>query len=169
MKNKGFTLIELLVVVSIISLLSSVIFASLNTARAKARDAKRITDLRNLSTVLNLYYDKHGNMPPNLVPGTQVCEFVTNTAEYVQTMQLFVDDGFISANPKSPGTQSYTPGYCYYNYGNGNSIGGLMVTALETAQGSATGVSPSCRPWPPNTNWCDQTPGSTYYCICTPY
>ncbi len=35
--RKGFTLIELLVVISIISLLSSVVLASLNSARAKAR------------------------------------------------------------------------------------------------------------------------------------
>lgn len=37
MKQKGFTLIELLVVISIISLLSSVVLASLNSAREKAR------------------------------------------------------------------------------------------------------------------------------------
>ena len=51
---------ELLVVISIISLLSSVVFASVNSARAKARDAKRRSDLRQIQTALEFYYDKYG-------------------------------------------------------------------------------------------------------------
>ena len=38
---RGFTLIELLVVISIIGILSSFAVVSLNSARAKARDALR--------------------------------------------------------------------------------------------------------------------------------
>lgn len=55
--NKGFTLIELLVVIAIIGLLSSVVLASLSTARAKARDALRKLDLLQLSRAAELYYD----------------------------------------------------------------------------------------------------------------
>lgn len=58
--NKGFTLIELLVVIAIISLLSSVVLASLNSARAKARDAKRVSELRSVALALNFYYDTYG-------------------------------------------------------------------------------------------------------------
>ncbi|MFH1171716.1 MAG: type II secretion system protein, partial [bacterium] len=47
-KQKGFTLVELLVVIAIIGLLSTIAFISLNRARAKARDAKRISDVREL-------------------------------------------------------------------------------------------------------------------------
>lgn len=54
-KNKGFTLIELLVVVAIISLLSSVVLSSLNSARAKARDARRMSDLQQIRNALNLH------------------------------------------------------------------------------------------------------------------
>ena len=47
-KVKGFTLIELLVVISIIGLLSSIMLVSIATARAKARDARRISDLKQM-------------------------------------------------------------------------------------------------------------------------
>ncbi|OHA09369.1 MAG: hypothetical protein A3B37_02285 [Candidatus Sungbacteria bacterium RIFCSPLOWO2_01_FULL_59_16] len=61
--KSGFTLIELLVVIAIIGLLASIVFASLNSARAKARDAKRRSDLNQLRTALELYYSNHGNYP----------------------------------------------------------------------------------------------------------
>jgi len=59
MKNfkTGFTLIELLVVIAIIGLLSSVVLASLRPARAKARDARRTLDIKQMQIVLELYYD----------------------------------------------------------------------------------------------------------------
>lgn len=62
-QNKGFTLIELLVVIAIIGILSSVVLASLNTARAKARDTARKSDLKQLQTALELYYNSNGNYP----------------------------------------------------------------------------------------------------------
>lgn len=59
----GFTLIELLVVIAIIGLLGSIVLASLNSARAKSRDAKRRSDLAQLRIALELYYSNHGNYP----------------------------------------------------------------------------------------------------------
>lgn len=61
--SKGFTLIELLVVIAIIGILSSVVLASLNTARAKARDVVRKSDLKQLQTALELYYNSNGSYP----------------------------------------------------------------------------------------------------------
>lgn len=55
--NKGFTLIELLVVIAIIGILSSVVLASLNNAREKARDARRISDIKNIQLALELEAD----------------------------------------------------------------------------------------------------------------
>ncbi len=61
LNNKsGFTLIELLVVISIIGLLSSIVLTSVNSARAKARDARRKSDLHTIQLALELYYDKYG-------------------------------------------------------------------------------------------------------------
>lgn len=59
--KKGFTLIELLVVLSIISLLSSIGLAAINSARAKARDVKRVSDLRQVKNAMLLCYDKQGS------------------------------------------------------------------------------------------------------------
>ena len=63
--NKGFTLIELLVVIAIIGILSSVVLASLNSARVKARDARRMADLHSLELAIMLYYDATGGFPNN--------------------------------------------------------------------------------------------------------
>lgn len=62
-KTAGFTLIELLVVIAIIGLLSSIVLVSLNSARAKARDARRITDFGQIQTALELFYDSYGRYP----------------------------------------------------------------------------------------------------------
>jgi prepilin-type N-terminal cleavage/methylation domain-containing protein len=65
MKQKGFTLIELLVVIAIIGLLASVVLVALNSARANSRDARRVSDARQLATALSLYYANTGDYPPN--------------------------------------------------------------------------------------------------------
>jgi prepilin-type N-terminal cleavage/methylation domain-containing protein len=66
MKQKGFTLIELLVVIAIIGILSSVVLASLNTARGKGADAAIKEDLNNGRASAELFYD---NQSPNTYAG----------------------------------------------------------------------------------------------------
>ena len=64
MKNKkGFTLIELLVVISIIALLTSIIMATLNDARAKGRDTARIRAVKETVTALQMYFNDKGYYP----------------------------------------------------------------------------------------------------------
>lgn len=60
-KNKGFTLIELLVVIAIIGILSSVVLASLNSARSKGQDAAIKSNLNGIRAQAELYYDNNNN------------------------------------------------------------------------------------------------------------
>ena len=61
LKKKGFTLIELLVVIAIIGILSSVVLASLNTARIKGKDANISGTLNGIRAQAELYYDDTSN------------------------------------------------------------------------------------------------------------
>ncbi len=63
MNKKGFTLIELLVVIAIIGLLSTLAVVALGSARVKARDSKRLSDLKQLQTALELYYTDKNQYP----------------------------------------------------------------------------------------------------------
>lgn len=80
----GFTLIELLVVISIIGLLSSTIFASVNLARQKGGFAQAISNARALKTAAELYNDQMGFFPPDVGRGW--------------------DPGFMKALPWNPDT-----------------------------------------------------------------
>ena len=63
MNKKGFTLIELLVVIAIIGLLSTLAVVALSSARTKARDSKRLSDLKQTQTALELYYTDQNQYP----------------------------------------------------------------------------------------------------------
>ena len=55
-KNRGFTLIELLVVIAIIGILSTLAVIALNTARMRARDARRVSDMRQFQTAMEMVF-----------------------------------------------------------------------------------------------------------------
>ncbi len=62
-RHMGFTLIELLVVIAIIGILAAIVLYSLNSARSKSRDGKRLADVRQIMTALDLYYTDNGGYP----------------------------------------------------------------------------------------------------------
>jgi type IV pilus assembly protein PilA len=70
MNKKGFTLIELLVVIAIIGILSSVVLASLNTARGKGSDAAIKEDLNNTRAQAELFYDNNSQSYANVCTDT---------------------------------------------------------------------------------------------------
>jgi prepilin-type N-terminal cleavage/methylation domain-containing protein len=61
--KKGFTLIELLVVIGIIAVLTSIAVVALGSARKKARDAKRVSDVKAVQNALELYYQESNGYP----------------------------------------------------------------------------------------------------------
>ncbi len=91
MYRRGFTLIELLVVIAIIGLLSSVVLASLNTARAKARDTQRLQSLVQIRNALFFYMVDNGGAFPaaaNTQSGDWSAAFKTALAPYMPTIPV---------------------------------------------------------------------------------
>jgi general secretion pathway protein G len=117
--KKGFTLIELLVVIAIIGLLSTLAIVALNSARQKSRDAKRVADVKQIQTALELYYNDNFGYPPasNVVSGSSIA---TGTITYMGQVPVapLPEDGECESNENTynytqidEGT-SYTLDYC---------------------------------------------------------
>lgn len=104
-KQKGFTLIELLVVIAIIGILSTLAVISLNNAREKSRDAKRISDIKQIQTALELYYNDGGGYPTTLVSGGSIAYGSTS---YMGTVPTNPAPGGAAYTYAALGTTSYT-------------------------------------------------------------
>jgi len=160
--EKGFTLIELLVVISIISLLSSVVFSSLNGARLKARDTKRLADIRQFQIALDLYYDKYGFYPSSDGAGCGGWDTPGN-GTFITPL---VTEGFLTRHLTDPvaGKDGGCSNFQYYRYTAGEygcpatrgAYYVLMITDLETS-GNPAPTSPgwNCplRNWQPESDW----------------
>lgn len=109
-EKKAFTLIELLVVIAIIGLLSTLSILALNQARARARDTKRISDVRQIQTALELYYNEVGDYPADINPGEPIASTNNTYLAAVPTPPTPVDGS------GCPGTQ---PEYTYAKTGSG--------------------------------------------------
>ena len=132
-KKQGFTLVELLVVIAIIGLLASIVFISLGSARKRARDARRQSDMRQIATASEMYYADQatpayptasGSLAPNylaIVPSDplnvspNIYNWVTNTT----SQQSYCIYGVLEA----PSTTTYV---CASNKGVG--VGATLPT-----------------------------------------
>lgn len=112
-KNTGFTLIELLVVIAIIGLLSTIVMTSLNSARKKGRDTRRVEDLNQIRQALEMYYDSSGSYP-------------TSTAALSAA-------GYLSVVPNDPNGSAYT--YAVDNTTNPQDF--VLAATLEQTNAAA--------------------------------
>lgn len=113
MKLKGFTLIELLVVVAIIGILATVVLASLNSASAKARDARRLADMRTLQTIMEKYYIENGSYFHQSSPHmTSSNDFASRTWAQLGT----AIGETLPADPVNEAGGSAESGYLTYTY-----------------------------------------------------
>jgi type II secretion system protein G len=109
--QKGFTLIELLVVIAIIGILSSVVLASLNSARSKARDAKRMSDINQMIKAIEMYYNDYGYYP--LSGGIDGCT-TTVGAPYSDCAVLGIVPNYMKNTPVDPTNILNEYGYYYH-------------------------------------------------------
>lgn len=84
--TRGFTLIELLVVIAIIGMLSSVVLSSLNGARQKARDARRLADFKQLQAALELYYSDNVAYPESTTQANAITALTDLTPNYIASV-----------------------------------------------------------------------------------
>jgi len=78
MKSRAFTLIELLIVIVIVAILATLTIVALNGIRAKSRDAKRISDIRQIQLVLEMYKNDNNVYPASLTAGQPLVDLVNN-------------------------------------------------------------------------------------------
>lgn len=131
-KQKGFTLIELLVVIAIIGLLSTLAVVSLNNARQKSRDAKRVADIKQIQTALELYFNDHQGYPASVTSGSNISTTATSVTSTGITYMALV--------PTNPG-----PGGSTYTY-SGSSNTYTLTYTLEAATGGLTSGAHTATP-----------------------
>ncbi len=138
--NKGFTLIELLVVIAIIGLLATLSVVALNNARERARDSRRVSDVKQIQTALELYY----NANP--------------TIGYPATLAVLVTENLMDPIPTPPtpddctgNTYAYTvagdgDSYCLQYCLSGNTGGIDAGDNIHATQSTIDGPRGTCTP-----------------------
>jgi len=139
MFKKGFTLIELLVVIAIIGLLATMVAASLKNPQAKSRDARRVADIKQIRSALELYFSDVNFYPT----GTIATVAQNGTLGVSPRLMLSSTNGFntsvasatyMGKVPADPGVDS---GYVY-TYASTNGSTYTITFGLTGKTGSLT-------------------------------
>ncbi|MFH1551303.1 MAG: prepilin-type N-terminal cleavage/methylation domain-containing protein [bacterium] len=139
-KKRGFTLVELLVVIAIIGILSSVVLVSVQSARAKARDARRLSDLNQISTALELYYAQYEYYPKPGWGWRSECPAWGNLAANDVIPGL---TPYFPSFPSDPAMDKVNNRCCYLYLSNGTNYALLMHNCPETNyQSSPISIDP---------------------------
>ncbi len=135
-KKKAFTLIELLVVIAIIGLLATISVIALNNARAKGRDAKRVADIKQIQTALELFFNDKGRYPT-------AAEFNSGSIVSTSTNGTTTYMSIIPSAPNPPdGNCSTANGYIYSATPDGTSYSISFCTGNTV--GSLASGGPKC-------------------------
>lgn len=126
-KKQAFTLIELLVVIAIIGILATLAVVSLQNARSRARDSKRIADVKQMQTALELYFNDWNTYPTSSSIATSIASGTSIYMATVPTAPTPVDGSCVTASNTYTYTQvssgvSYTIRFCL-----GAQTGGLAA------------------------------------------
>ncbi|MDD5341581.1 MAG: prepilin-type N-terminal cleavage/methylation domain-containing protein [Patescibacteria group bacterium] len=137
-KNKGFTVVELLVVILVILVLASISVFALNGQKAKAQDAKRLSDIRQIQTALEFYKSDAGEYPIVSTPiilGSQqygrLCSKASGGFVSSQTV-CSADSNYMSQIPTDPAAGK---NYTYTGTASGYDI--TFTTETTTSLGVA--------------------------------
>ncbi|MFA4943027.1 MAG: FISUMP domain-containing protein [Patescibacteria group bacterium] len=127
--KKAFTLIELLVVIAIIGVLATVSIIAFSNARAKARDAKRVGDMKQVQTALELFINDNNRYPTTLEWNTGEL-YSTNTLSTTTYMRSIPNaptpsDGDCTDNQNAI---NYIPNLNYSSYSISFCIGNTTGT-----------------------------------------
>ena len=123
-QKRGFTLIEILIVVAIIAILASVVLIGLGPTQRAGRDARRISDLHEVQTALQLYYNHNAKYP--------------STADYATLITDLEGDATIGVTqvPNDPNNASgATYSYSDTDSGQNYVIGAQLETGSQVFNG----------------------------------
>ncbi|MEK7139930.1 MAG: prepilin-type N-terminal cleavage/methylation domain-containing protein [Patescibacteria group bacterium] len=128
-KGAGFTILELLVVVAIIAILSAVTLVLISATKERSRDAKRMSELRQLQTALNIYTAQVGRFP--------IAPSATPLSGTDPVSEALIDQDAIEAGPIDPLYPTYA--YTYQTDAAGTSFSISFCLETDTIQGYTKG------------------------------
>ncbi len=81
--TNGYSFIEMIIVVAIVSILATLVIVSVQSARISARDSRRVSDINEIRSALNLYYSKYNQYPTAITPGQAL---TVNSVIYLESV-----------------------------------------------------------------------------------